>query len=604
MGIGSRGWLSRHGGGLIVLLLSASAVAAPSDGALRPDAAPAIQRLFDRMKPAVAWDDIKIARDSVVARLCPSGLPKDACFAVRLEAPGVSCKGRVVGTFCLVLPDGPPPAAQLAVVEAALTGEAGQSVWSPPELDASPKQDPPPPPTRWFAESIGQAIHSRRTLVLAVLVVPMLAGALLGWILRLVARRRVTGKAALLALLAIPMVAGALLSSAWPRLGRLDGVTEGLLLGLGVAWAAHRVFADRRAIVMLTVSLAASLMALEVGSRLLLPPVPGFSVEETDFRINPALHVEQPVMAGGQDHACYVAYPDQYQRRTTSIRGPTVPLRATTAAPPEHPRRRVLHLGDSMTYGFGVGPDETFEAELGRLEPDVAHTNAAIIGIGPDDYLVVLRKWLAQAPVDLAVMYLFEGNDLSEIDKGHPCSNWQPILDLDAKGAPLRFPDGPHEAHAMWERLHVTSPPPFLVRALARRSKVAEQLAIALSRLRTPDVNAIEPDEVRWVHLDAILRAARDEVRAKGGELVIVVLPLKKYVQERQPGEIEQRMVAVAKGAGVPLFDAGDLIRDAFGRGEPVFLSETDMHLGVNGNRLVARWLHEKLPPAPTAAVP
>jgi hypothetical protein len=254
-----------------------------------------------------------------------------------------------------------------------------------------------------------------------------------------------------------------------------------------------------------------------------------------------------------------------------------------------------------MTFGFGVSGDGTFVADLAATDPEADHVNAGVIGTGPDDYLLVLRRWLKEGPVQQAVMYLFEGNDLSEIDKGHPCSDWQSILTFEGGEARLRFPDGPHEQHALWERLRATSPPPFLVRALARESRVAEFIALAMSRLRTPDVNANEPDEVRWTHLDSILRAAQRELAAQGGSLAVVVLPL---VKGPTPGEIETRMVTVARQVGVPVLDAGDLIRGAIARGESVFVSQMDLHYGPRGHRLVADWLHDQLPRTAAPAPP
>jgi hypothetical protein len=38
---------------------------------------------------------------------------------------------------------------------------------------------------------------------------------------------------------------------------------------------------------------------------------------------------------------------------------------------------RVLHVGDSMTFGFGVDRDRAFPSVLARLEPGTEHINAA-----------------------------------------------------------------------------------------------------------------------------------------------------------------------------------------------------------------------------------
>src|SRR5262249_27443383 len=126
--------------------------------------------------------------------------------------------------------------------------------------------------------------------------------------------------------------------------------------------------------------------------------------------------------------------------------------------------RRVLHIGDSMVFGVHIPRDHTFAADLEKLEPDVQHINGGISGMRPDDYLVVLRSWIARHSVDLAAIYLFEGNDLNGLDAPHPCSNWQPILSYAGGQATLHFPS-PHNDRGIgltW--LLINSPMPYLLR--------------------------------------------------------------------------------------------------------------------------------------------
>src|SRR4029077_20527712 len=124
---------------------------------------------------------------------------------------------------------------------------------------------------------------------------------------------------------------------------------------------------------------------------------------------------------------CSIAYGGRYDGFIDVSREPTVlfPERFT---PRPAATRRVLHIGDSMVFGVDIPRDQTFTADLEKLEPGVQHINGGISGMAPDDYLVVLRSWIARHQIELAVIYLFEGNDLNGLDSPHPCSNWQPIL--------------------------------------------------------------------------------------------------------------------------------------------------------------------------------
>jgi hypothetical protein len=434
-------------------------------------------------------------------------------------------------------------------------------------------------------------------VALALLLGPLLAGALLGHLLRRARGRRVAGPWALLACVALPAAAGTGAALAVAGVGTWDGLTEGLLWGVGLAAGAHAAFADRRAVAVSGATLAAGLLALEVMSRRLLPPAPAFPPGAPHFFLNEAFRRNEPIFGGGQDHICTLTYPGVYRSRFLPNASTALPVRAPGQPEPAAPTRRVLHLGDSMTYGFSVADAETFEAGLERLEPGARHVNGAIIGTGPDSYFGLLRRWAAETRPDLVVVSLFEGNDLSEIDKGHQCSEWRPILAYGPGGAALRFPDRPHEAHALWETARSTSPPPYLLRAGVARSKLAALLASAMSALQTPDVNAVESDEVRWQHLGAILRAMRATLDARGVPLVVVVLPLRQETELGRPGAIERRMIETARAAGVTTLAPGDAIRAAVARGEMLFIPNgNDSHFNAAGHRLLAAWLHERLP--------
>src|SRR5262249_12497842 len=134
--------------------------------------------------------------------------------------------------------------------------------------------------------------------------------------------------------------------------------------------------------------------------------------------------------------------------------------------------RRVLHLGDSMAFGFGLPRDQTFTAGLERLEPGVQHINAAIPGTAPDAYLAVMQSWLKTQPVDLVVMHIYEGNDLDGLDSRYPCCDWQSLLTYDAPDAALRCANAtePDFKRAGWAWLRQHEPPPYLVRALVGTS--------------------------------------------------------------------------------------------------------------------------------------
>ena len=75
-------------------------------------------------------------------------------------------------------------------------------------------------------------------------------------------------------------------------------------------------------------------------------------------------------------------------------------------------RRRVVVLGDSLTFGTGVEDGETFVAQLAGLAPSLEPLNLGVSGYGTDQELLLLEhEGLTQAPA-VVVLDVCVGNDL------------------------------------------------------------------------------------------------------------------------------------------------------------------------------------------------
>lgn len=106
-----------------------------------------------------------------------------------------------------------------------------------------------------------------------------------------------------------------------------------------------------------------------------------------------------------------------------------------------------------------------------------------------------------------------------------------------------------------------------------------------------------------WGHFEAALRAVRALADARGVRLSGVALPVRALLR---PGDLDAprvertyaRMLEVAARAGAPALDTMPLFREAAGaEGEPKWFwpGDWDPHLSAEGNRLLARFLHERI---------
>ncbi len=577
---------------LFVTIIGCGSPAAPV--VLPPEAGSIVARALARMGPELRFEDGRIEYDHAVARLCSAG-DDPRCFTLILSYPSTRCD-RHWGGFCVGFPDGPPDAAALGAMERALRAETDASAWVHPPAPVAPEGPLVPP----------------LAIALLELSIPFATGLLIGLALRWSLGRRVGGPLFPLACFALPLTIASLVTPELFLIGMWDAWLIAIGLGAGMVLAAHRTFAQRRDVALLAGAVFVALLALEVGSRMLLPPPPAFpSKDEPHFlmfkrsaRVGRLAQQERVWTShNSKEQICHAIYGDGWPEP------PDNTVTADTYVRRAGAHRRVLHLGDSMVYGSGVERDETFVADLARLEPDTDHINGGVGGAGPDSYLAILSHWLERKAVDQVVMHIFSGNDLTDLDAPLPCCAWGPVLSYTPEGAArLRCPTPltGSSAFARWRAFVHESPPPYPIRVALRSSRAAAHLGAASVRLGAllgDETN--ESEETRFAHYEAVVRTARDWLRAQNIPLVVVILPARAELEAADPTThhdyaIEDEMVRRSRGLGVTTLWARDPFASALGRGAAhLFADElggpTDPHFSVEGHLVAARWLHEQL---------
>lgn len=112
-------------------------------------------------------------------------------------------------------------------------------------------------------------------------------------------------------------------------------------------------------------------------------------------------------------------------RGTLTIAGRTCELRTNSAGlrgPELEPRRpgerRVLVLGDSMTFGWGVEEDEAFpaviEGALDRADRPVTVLNGGVPGYGTREIALALERQVSRLDPDVVVACVYVGNDFED----------------------------------------------------------------------------------------------------------------------------------------------------------------------------------------------
>jgi lysophospholipase L1-like esterase len=217
--------------------------------------------------------------------------------------------------------------------------------------------------------------------------------------------------------------------------------------------------------------------------------------------------------------------------------------------------RRVACLGDSVTLGWGIRPDQAW--------PQVLEAQAAASGVDLDVMNVALGGWSTRQEV-IAYRRIVRRYRPDQVLLGL-CLN---------------------DVAEMQNNL---SRPPRLVAQLYRRSALVRWIVGARRR----EIAGVEElfsspasPQVRegWERVFAELRTLRDEVRADGASFAILVFPFRFQVALGAPAPIAQRTLAQScRREGIPLLD---LLPALASVGEAAFLDYD--HLSPAGAGLVA----------------
>ncbi len=261
--------------------------------------------------------------------------------------------------------------------------------------------------------------------------------------------------------------------------------------------------------------------------------------------------------------------------------------RASAPPPPLQAPRRVLVLGDSFTWGWGVAQGEVYTDHLQRARPDAAIANRGVNGFGSaQEYLLLLQE-LAAGRVDVVLVQVFV-NDLADNLDGK--SGRRPLFDLTGDTLtpatqalrPLQDPV------RTWLKDHsrVFLLLDFTSRTLGGGNAAGAPLAPAR------DAAPVDYHDVPGGALTArLLAAMRDAATAHGAHFVVLYAPHRLEIEGAAPPPVVRAAhvlaQAVGSAPGAAWIDLTAPLAVAAAAGAPV-LFVGDEHWTPAGHRVVA----------------
>lgn len=258
--------------------------------------------------------------------------------------------------------------------------------------------------------------------------------------------------------------------------------------------------------------------------------------------------------------------------------------------PPPDPSRRVLFLGDSFTWGWGVAQGEVFTDQLQRrVGSSVAVINRGVNAFGTAQEYLLMQRELA-ATHDDAVAVMFFHNDLT--DDVDSSAGRRPLFELEGTAlVPRNQPPLPLMNPV--ERLLKEHSRTFdLVAFELASAKHSAEDGASKSVLREGDddmdYHTLPGAAVTMRLLAEMHRLAADH----GAEFVLVYLPQRSEI-ERLPSRypyiraVHAMVRDVAAREGIPLVDLSPAFNAAAQRGRALVYARDD-HWTPAGHELAA----------------
>lgn len=396
--------------------------------------------------------------------------------------------------------------------------------------------------------------------------------------------------------IAAPVAGAVAVGAAWRAIPSLEAMSPYDLLLMTALFAVALVVTSQRWLADLPRPV------LGVSAALLVLGVAGLELRARSLPA-PPMHMPPPeqhmlvMRRDAREFGVTAVYPDVYPP-------PWLPgVRDTAAMAHRAQGRRVLHLGDSMVAAGDVGAGQGFADVLSQSTGD-DHVNMGVSNSSTDLHLVVFRRWQGRLHGDAAVLHLFTGNDLEEMDRPYSFCDAGPLLGPRAEGMPLHCPQ------PRWNLsrrvLLGQGPSPYPVRVLAWYSALARQLTwrfeLLMRESRTRS-NFRGDGERQWSRIGDALATLRDEAGRAGVPLAVSVLPHHEVLDARDARqrthlrERHARFVALVRASGVRTLDPLPALEAAVRErpGARWFLPPSP-HFDVDGHRWYAAWLAPQLP--------
>jgi hypothetical protein len=339
----------------------------------------------------------------------------------------------------------------------------------------------------------------------------------------------------------------------------------------------------------LGVGVAATLFGLvmcEVAARVVFPAPPDPTREpHIAYRVDPEVrYVLSPNQKGWVDDGFVTTNSRGFRGREVDVPKPSG-------------RLRVVALGDSVVFGWGVNDADTVCEQLEQLfrarrpDVDVDVVNLAVPGYATRQEVALLQRNLAALQPDVVLLGFYE-NDLPDTMDDKNVSGTRINVAKPAEGQELHMTPGPSswiERQARRSRaVYVAS---HALKGLMHRGEGKPGSSMELDLLegrRSPEL------ETAWQRVSAQLKMLEASASDHGFAAGVVVLPPREQVLGLYPdSDYQKRIGRMAEQVGMFVIDPLPALKARAGNKGALFIPYDRNHPSAVGHRLIAQTIME-----------
>jgi lysophospholipase L1-like esterase len=353
---------------------------------------------------------------------------------------------------------------------------------------------------------------------------------------------------------------------------------------------------------LLVVGTTLGLVLAELALRAVLaPPVP----ETMDFfRLNNSSYYQADSLVGWRPRPNQSGRHDQKGRFTSSFTTNSVGLRDREHAVERgSARHRIVILGDSFAWGWGVNDDQLFSRHLELLLPAVEVINLGVTAYGLPQEIAWLRLVGLRYRPDIVVLALCQ-NDIYDVAvaRPEPAGHDTAALPSTLSRAKTVLARRSYLYRMVRDRLHAAKPLSRVLVRLGLREPLGGLEALDPSLVPSLLSGGAEV-EAAWVRAEQRLLQLKRITDSAEARLVIAVIPVREAAEPSllarsiawsrfEPrdfdlGAPERRLARFGEQHGIPVITPLTRFQQVMSQGQDLFLP-ADIHFNGRGHRLFA----------------